>query len=436
MTQENKPFQDAVAYSYIRFSSLGQGGGHSLKRQSGTAPGDWCKRNGANLSTKTYEDLGVSAYTAEDRVDPDRKGLRRFLNAIEEGAITKGSILLIENLDRLSRDHQRAAIRLVNRILDGGVHIVTLNPERVYRHDAGPDSQLIDAITMIVELNRGHQESARKSFLIGKAWEAKKQAARATGRPLTNRLPAWVKMVDEVRDERGRLIGGRLVLIPDRAATVRRIFELSAAGYGLACIVGRLTADGVATFGRSGKWVKSNVSNILKDRRAIGEYQPKRAKGKAADGNPIAGFFPAVPGVDQELWLRCRGGSEKRVNRPGRRAAGGLVNIFNGLLFNARESDTYVMQGRRIASRDRRDTGVRTPGLRHVLMNSNAVEGRSPAQSFPYLAFEAGILSKLTELDPREVMGKSPAADQVMTLAGELAGIEAELVGHLPHPWP
>ena len=52
-------------------------------------------------------------------------------------------------------------------------------------------------------------------------------------------MPRWVK----------RSPDGKLVLIPERAAVIKRIFRLTASGYGLSSLVGLLTREGVPAFG-------------------------------------------------------------------------------------------------------------------------------------------------------------------------------------------
>src|SRR5262249_37044857 len=174
--------------------------------------------------------------------------------------------LLVENLDRLTREHVRAAVTLFLSILEQGVSIVTTGTGRVFRHDS---DDMTDVIIAVVELSRGHGESKRKSETVGGAWGAKRKARQAgEGQPaknenrvngmaiLTHRLPAWVEEH-----------GGKPVLIPGAAAAVRRVFALAAAGRGAALIVKTLTAEKVPPLGPSGHWARSYVGLILKDRR-------------------------------------------------------------------------------------------------------------------------------------------------------------------------
>ncbi len=217
---------------------------------------------------------------------------------------------------------------------------------------------------------------------------------------ITHRLPAWV----EDRD-------GKLHLIPERAAVVKRIFTLSANGYGLVSIIKRLTEEKVPAWGNSGAWFRSYLALVLKDRRAVGEFQPRFRDGKP-DGPPIRDYFPPV--VTEDEYHAARAGAAQRRHRPGE--VGQQVNIFAGLVRNARDGGNYTATRRKAGS------------SRRVLINASATEGLAKRWSFPFEPFEAAILSLLREVDPREVVGKKgDGTDVVMTLSGELARVEAKI---------
>src|SRR5262249_15191350 len=161
--------------------------------------------NNVRLDTsRTYHDLGKSAYLGEHRSNPDRFALAAFLRLVEKGKIPRGSFLIIEALDRLTREHVRAGLMLCLGLIEKGVRIVQLSPTELTYDEKADEMSLM---LMIVELARGHRESKRKSDLIGPAWRKKKQAARDSKKIVTDRLPAWV----EVK-------GDKLVLIPAKAA--------------------------------------------------------------------------------------------------------------------------------------------------------------------------------------------------------------------------
>src|SRR3954463_6438548 len=92
-----------VAYSYVRFSTPDQAKGDSLRRQTEAAAA-WCERNGVRLDTSlTLPDLGTSAFRGRHHRD-DRHALGAFIRLAESGRVPEGSYLIIERLDRLTRE--------------------------------------------------------------------------------------------------------------------------------------------------------------------------------------------------------------------------------------------------------------------------------------------------------------------------------------------
>jgi DNA invertase Pin-like site-specific DNA recombinase len=398
-----------LAYSYIRFSTPEQMQGDSLRRQT-EAAADWCQRHKVTLDTRTtLRDLGKSAYTGAHRQNPDRHALAAFLKLVESGKVLRGSYLVLENLDRLSREHIQPALLLALNLLQAGVRIVQLKPAEMVFDDK---SDTLPVMMMMMELSRGHGESAMKSERVGAAWEAKRKRARENGEILTRNLPAWIEEKD-----------GKFELIPERAAVVKRIFALAAAGYGNKLIVRRFIAEGVPPFGKfkinpgrsrsqfAGKWVRSYLQTILADRRAVGEFQPRGKNGKP-DGDPIPNYFPAV--VTEEEFHASRAGAAIRRLRPGR--VSHYINLFSGLLLHARDGGTYYC--RTLGKKDKN---------RRVLINAWAQEARAKCYSFDYEVFEAAILSCLREIDPHEILNGDTGPDETIVLAGELARIEAKI---------
>jgi len=203
--------QPAVAYSYVRFSTPEQAKGDSLRRQT-EAAADWCARNGARLDTgTTFRDLGKSAYSGSHRQNPDRNALAAFLKLVEDGKILQGSYLVIENLDRLSREHIQPALLLVLNLLQAGIRIVQLKPSELVFTEK---SDTLPVRMMMVELSRGHSESAMKSKRVGQAWVRKRLRAQDGKHILTKRLPGWIEEHD-----------GELRPFPEKAAAVRAAYE-------------------------------------------------------------------------------------------------------------------------------------------------------------------------------------------------------------------
>src|SRR5262249_34580475 len=149
-----------TAYSYQRFSNPEQAKGDSVRRQTELRD-QWLKKTGAALDTSlNMRDEGVSAYTGAHRENPDRSALAGFLELVKRGRIPRGSYLIVESLDRLTREHIRPALTLLLNLIDAGIRVVQLLPvEAVYDDKVEPMSLLM----AIMELSRGHSESRMNS---------------------------------------------------------------------------------------------------------------------------------------------------------------------------------------------------------------------------------------------------------------------------------
>ncbi len=398
-----------LAYSYVRFSSPDQASGDSLRRQTDGRAEAFCKRHSLTLDTAlSLSDLGVSAFKGKHR--SDKHDLGKFLEQARQGRIPAGSYFLVENLDRLTREEIKAALSLFIQIQECKIHIVQLDLETIYKHDS---TDPFDLMRAIMELTRGHGESARKSDLLGQAWGAKKANARENGSVETTRVPAWLKVVGR-RKEKDHMVGGQFKRVEDRVAIVRRIFDLAIKGCGIALIVKQLTGEKVPTWGRSGVWSKAYIRKILTGRAVLGEYQPRR--GAKAEGEVVANYYPAIVGV--ETWQAVQDAMKGRKDPRGRTGEK-VSNMFTGLLTDAAGG------GKMLIAWQTQGSGAKKRKTR-VLVPASAMEGRQPTLSFPYEVFEKAVLWHLREVTAADVFGPEPEGVSV-GLARELAGVEGRL---------
>ena len=297
-------------FSYSRFSSLAQGKGYSLERQVKRAE-QWCRERGLVLE-QSHADEGKSAYHAKH---VSSGALGRFLAELETGNIPAGSILLIEQLDRLTRQNLHEAQGLVHRILDAGVRIVTIADGQEYTREQG----LGGAVMLLVTLEAAHRESANKADRLKQSWQKRHQKA-TDGKIISRNVPGWIVT--------GKGKSGFL-LHPERAGLVQEIFQLAADGMGCQAIAVELNRRGVPTWGRAKKWLQVSVYAILKNRAAIGELALK-LDGKQAEA--IKGYYPAAIGealfnrVQRSLSARTTNGASNRAGRKGN-----YVSVLSGV---------------------------------------------------------------------------------------------------------
>lgn len=300
------------AYSYIRMSSDPQTRGDSLNRQL-TKTREFAAEQGWELDDR-LRDMGVSAYKGKNVEDG---ALGEFIDLCKRGEISKGSVLIVENLDRMSRQRPIDAFNIFTSILKLGIQIAVLDDRRIFTEDNMDMGNLFLSIGGMV---RAHTESERKGELIHSAWRNKQKSAG--DKILTRRCPAWLEANEDKT---------AFVPIPDRVATVEYIFKLCIEGYGYITTAKRLNKEKVPTFGGGRSWHLSTVQSILRSGQVIGHYQPhSTVSGKRKPvGDPITNYYPAV--IDEATYYKAQQTIEDRSRKGGPRGRN-YPNLFTGLL--------------------------------------------------------------------------------------------------------
>lgn len=311
MPLDAAPDREAVllppAYSYVRFSTGRQIRGRSQRRQTEMAEA-YAARHGRPLdATLKMIDLGRSAFTGAHRT---KGGLGVFLSAVRAAKVPGGSWLIIESLDRLSREPPMESFDLISELTKAQIVVVVLESETHYSRESLNRSSGSGSFGELMgELNRAHRESRRKSDLSRDAWQARKARARA-GHPLGKICPAWLRKSDD---------GTCYELIPSRAALVQQIVRWSIEGMGKTFIVKTLNADparypvmdkagqGIRTKIVANGWHESHIAKILGNPALLGFGRPtfKNAATKGrreADGDLLINYFP--PSLIKQCMMR------------------------------------------------------------------------------------------------------------------------------------
>lgn len=391
------------AYSYIRFSKPDQADGDSLRRQLSQTQAH-CQRKGWLLDdTLCRHDKGVSAFRGKNATTG---ALAAFLEDVRTGRVPSGSVLIVESLDRLSRNDIQDAYDLFRGLLKDGIDIVTLQPEREYtRADL---NNLVGLLEPLFIMSRAHEESETKSTRLREMWKAKRQ--RATTERTTSKCPAWLHPAAD---------GKGFKVIPKAAKVVQRIYKLAREGYGQMQITAKLNDDKVPTIGRGkGYWRKGYVTKLLTTRAVVGEFQPHvlRDGKRVPDGKPIPDYFPAIMSeadwdatrlcIDSRKWQR--GPSGVRVR-----------NLFTGLIHSAYDGGTMVIR-------------CNSPGRGSVpyLVGAGPVRGESDAPwiSFPYPTFEDYFLRLLSQEQVAQLLQDSGGREkEIAALTGQLIDLDLRI---------
>ena len=282
-----------VAYSYKRFSSDAQEGNDSIRRQTAIANRFIEEHPELDLvldTTLSLTDAGVSAYKGKNLSKSGALGM--FMEAVRDGLIQPGSWLLLESLDRFTRQTPRIAAFELLDLINRGIVVVTLHNGTIFRADDYTDSGMegvVNLIGALIAMQGHHQEQVAKGKRVAAAWKSNYAKAAAGGHVVTKIVPFWLA----VNSERSGFN-----VLEDRASIVREIYERRASGDGKTKIANDLTARGVPTSkGRgTGIWHPSAVAKLLDSDTPSGALVNKH-------GERLEGYYPNIvsPALFQQV---------------------------------------------------------------------------------------------------------------------------------------
>lgn len=392
----------AKGYSYIRMSTDLQLRGDSLRRQR-EASQRYAEENDLELvEGMSLEDIGVSAFQGRNI---SQGALGRFLAKAQAGEIEPGSFLIVESLDRLTRQSPREATSAFLQILQAGINIVTLMDGRLYEAGKGDFAELIYSVVM---MSRAHDESQTKSLRVSAAWSNKRRNARS--KILTAMVPSWLSPAP---DRSGFLVN------TDRASVVRRIFEEADQGKGSFQIARLLNQTAVPGFTAGKGWHESYVSRILTNRATIGEFQPHRyVNGKRVpDGDPVPDYFPVV--IPLEQFERVQVGRRIRKNRGSGRKGIANTNLFSQVAkCGYCEGSIYLI-----------DKGAKPKGGLYLRCDNSRRGTKCKSSSWPLAHFEKAFLTFVKELDVQAIIDEPARLENARTAKARISILEDELRG-------
>ncbi|MFT5876011.1 MAG: DNA invertase Pin-like site-specific DNA recombinase [Clostridium sp.] len=398
------------AYSYIRYSSPQQAKGDSYRRQYAKTK-KYCTENGYELDKKlsVYKELGVSG------VDGDQENLRLFISDCESGKVEKGSLLVVENLDRLSRKAINKAMSQFLNLLDY-VDIYSTQDKTLYssNDEVAPNIQLMNIITSLLIMSRAHEESATKKIRLKESWDNKRNEIHK--QKISSSYPHWLILSEDWKS---------FSLKEKESQSIRKIFELCIGGMGYSQIIRFLNGDLIkypTPSNRSKLWVRSTVTLLLSDRRVLGEMQLYTGAYRKREkyGKPIKDYYPQV--IDKKLFLKAQLSLESRSIGAGKTGKYSFSNIFRGFLLcvHCESKMEYV------------DKGNTKKRSQKYLTCTNSKRGGSCTHTrhyryeelekiFLHLATENGFMPKPVEpnnlnLQLKDIKGKNKIANDKLEL--------------------
>lgn len=279
--------------------------GHSLERQL-KATKDYCNQNNLEL-VESIQDIGLSGYSGKNRT----KGqLGLFIEAMRNGEIEPNTVLVVESLDRLSRQDPLTAMSQFTEMLNHGIELHTLFDRQVYTKESmGANVGLL--FLSIGQMLRAHDESATKSKRLSAVWAKKRKDLLDDHKIITSKTPNWVRVI---KDSSGR--PKAFDLVESEAKVIRAIFDLSInKNMGSLAITSYLNRN-ISHYPKSRShqtnkskgWGESYIKKVLNSPNVYGAFQPNKIiNGKrVGDGPLIQDYYPAVITEDEFLLNQSR----------------------------------------------------------------------------------------------------------------------------------
>ncbi|MFG0515141.1 recombinase family protein [Kluyvera intermedia] len=253
---------------YERVSSIQQvdtGGG--LYDQRSTIE-DYLDRNSnIFLNDRIFiQDAGISAF-GNSNISPQSQ-LGIFLQDVQNRKYGEGDALIVLSLDRISRRSSWAE-DTIRFIVNSGIEIHDISASTVLRKD-DPHSKLIMELIQM----RSHNESLMKSVRAKAAWDRKIIEAVKNGTVISNRMPIWLKNVDN-----------KYQIIEEKVNQIRQCFEWYKDGFSTGEIIKRIGDP---------KLQMVTVSRWIRDRRLLGEHE-------RYNGDIVYNAYPKV--IDDDLFI-------------------------------------------------------------------------------------------------------------------------------------
>lgn len=195
-----------AVYAYLRFSSDGQRDGDSIERQTRDIDA-YCLTHGLTIS-KWLRDEGVSAFHGRNR---KRGELAGFIAGVMTGDVEAGSTLIVESVDRLSREEVMDALDTYTTLINAGLTIITTMDGLT--HDRSTyNREWPRLILTIAKMAVAREESEKKSIRAKSVWKARR--ANTAAKKLVAFLPLWLNTIDEPNEDRVRIINRMFREVP------------------------------------------------------------------------------------------------------------------------------------------------------------------------------------------------------------------------------
>lgn len=381
------------AYSYRRFSSRKQELGDSLERQDRLAR-TACEEHKWRLNTSLKPDKGISAFKGKNA---SRGHLGGFLSLVQSGMIQPGSILVLEAIDRLTRQPLDESKQLFRKIVKSGIGIYVCNLRKLYTAESL--NNMADDMMLTAMFEIAYRQSKDKSDRLASVWTAKAKDA-AKGR-VTKWSPSWLEPTETGFE-----------VIEGKATVIRQIFDLADNGLGVQAITRQLNKHAVPCVSWKGKnWAERYVWRLLTGRAVLGEY--------AIRGKAHPNYYPAV--IDDKQFDRVQLQIRKRKFQRCETTPRGTAHLLQGLFHDIRDNCSM-----RISLRGRKEQ------QEYRIVSNKAYKAVKGCRiiSYAYSDIEAAFLRLVKEIRPIDLLPPKQVDSEATTVQNRLHVVSRKIANY------
>lgn len=304
------------AYAYIRWSTAAQLTGDSETRQ--LAELERFEQNTGIEIVRKFRDSGRSAF----RGDNSRRGeFRLLLDCILSGEIVRGDYIVVESIDRITRQRVLDGVQIIQDILKSGVNLYTTTDQKTYSIE-NPSEDLQTLLMISVIAQRAYEESETKSKRLKSSWSNRRKAAES-GKVIIKKgksIPYGL-----------RYINGEFVIDKGEQQEIKNLFELLLT-HGLNSAIKIINQNSLK------KWNNGTVNKILANRTVIG-FMPIHRSVHGEDGKTrktltgeIENYYPNI--IEPSLFYRAVSAmNERKIEGYSGRRGEQDYNIFKNIIF-------------------------------------------------------------------------------------------------------
>ncbi len=304
------------AISYFRVSSEKQLRGEGLRRQR-EGNHNWIAKH-PELNIRVDDEKTDEARSAW-KADHIKEGgaLGSVFRQVQSGVLGPPLMLIVEHLDRLSRQNPWQAQEQLAGLVNRGVLIATTKDDKIYSTESGVG----DLILSVVYMSAAHEESEKKSDRVSETKRMHVMAAMKTKHVIHKNSVGWTHVNEPISGS--NRASRKYELIDNHAATVLTMYQM-ALHHGDGYICSSLIANKVPAMGRTGQWNIRHVKRILRSRAVLGHLESRHGL--------IENIYPPVPGLTEALWLRVQAAIRQRSESDlGGNKVGTRANLLAGL---------------------------------------------------------------------------------------------------------